>query len=172
MILSRRKAHFYAVVTLAATLPIVFLAGLLLRPSVPTTDAAVDELFAIAGFSVDNTQAPFSDPSSRLSDQGIEIRAEVTSLPKGLSVLEVQPDVIQFADVLVYWQEGNQPSTDSGDRVIGDRAVLLGQLSGQSRRRFRLPSELQDQQGQLILYSRGQDTLIAMFPFTLAPDQP
>lgn len=171
MILSRRKAHFYAVVTLASTLPILFLAGLLLRPGIPTTDDAVDELFAIANFSIDNTEAPFSEPSSQLSDQGIKIRAEVTSAPKGLTILAVQPEVIQFADVLVYWQEGNPPSKDSEDPVISDRAVLLGQLSGQSRRHFRLSPELQGQQGQLILYSRGQDTLIAMFPFTLAPDQ-
>lgn len=169
MILSRRKAHFYAAVTLAATLPVVFLAGLLLRPSIPTVDTATDELFAAANFPTDNLD-PLS--SSVLSDEDIQVLAKVTSTANGPDVLDLVPQIIQFSDVLVYWQQGDQAPSKNNGEAIEDRNVLLGQLSGNSRRRFRLPAAIKGQKGHLILYSRGQDTLIASFPFTLAPSQP
>ncbi len=171
MILERRQAHFYASVALAFALPILFLAGLLLRPTIPTADESVDELFAIANFPSKNPDPAFPVHATQLSDKGIQVFAAVTSASQALAFLDIQPQVIQFSDVLVYWQAGDRPPSATGNSILGDAAVLLGQLSGDSRRRFLLQAELQGQQGHLILYSRGQETLIATFPFTLAPNQ-
>ncbi len=171
MILARRKAHFYAAILLASTLPILFIAALLWRPANPTATASTDPLFAAANFLADTPESPRPD-SSQLSDGDIKMQAEVLTISEKLMVLEVQPQVLQFSDVLVYWQTGDQLSPQAVENKIQDSNLLLGQLSGQSRRRFALPTEIQNQKGQLILYSRGQDTLIAAFPFTLAPSQP
>lgn len=172
MILARRKAHFYAAILLASTLPILFVAALLWRPAHPTATTATDPLFAAANFLGDNSKPSLPDRTSQLSDGKIEVRAEVLPISEELMVLEVQPQILQFSDVLVYWQAGDQPFPQAVEKKIQDSNLLLGQLSGPSLRRFKLPTEIQNQKGQLILYSRGQDTLIAAFPFTLAPSQP
>ncbi|PZD73608.1 hypothetical protein C1752_01913 [Acaryochloris thomasi RCC1774] len=162
MILARRQAHFYAAIALACALPVVFLAGLLLRPAIPTVDESVDELFAIANFP-NKTEAI---DSAILSAENVRIRAEIINDSES-KFLDLQPvDNLQSADVLVYWQAGEAPARDA--QTVDSSAVLLGQLSGNRRRRFRLPTEIQGQQGHLLLYSRGQKTLVATFPFTLA----
>ncbi|MEO0376260.1 MAG: hypothetical protein AAF329_16890 [Cyanobacteria bacterium P01_A01_bin.17] len=162
MILARRQAHFYAAIALACTLPVVFFAGLVLRPTIPTVDESVDELFEIANFS-NTTEAT---DGVTLSAEKIQVRAEIISDLES-KFLDLQPiDDLQSADVLVYWQAGEAPAEEA--QTIDNSAVLLGQLSGNRRRRFRLPIDIQGQQGHLALYSRGQKTLIATFPFTLA----
>lgn len=165
MILARRKVHFYAAIALACTLPIVFLAALLMRPSIPTVDESVDELFAIANYP--NTTEVID--SATLSAEDVKIRSEITRASQ-TTFLDLQPvDPLQYADVLVYWQASEPPAGEA--QTVGDSAVLLGRLSESRRRRFRLPTEIQGQQGHLILYSRGQKTLIATFPLTLAAQE-
>ena len=164
MILSRRKTHFYASVVLACTLPVVFLAGLLFRPTVPTVDESVDELFAAANFAPQE-DAVISIASETLSVNGINVRVETTELSpsessEGERFLLVQPtQVFQFSDVLVYWAAG-----EIAPEGVDNEAILLGQLSGTSSRYFSLPSEMQSQSGHLLFYSRGQDMAIAAVP--------
>ncbi|MBE9040860.1 hypothetical protein IQ235_08715 [Oscillatoriales cyanobacterium LEGE 11467] len=173
MILSRRKTHFYASVVLACTLSLVFLAGLLWRPTIPVVNESVDELFAIANFATDDRTATPPDGAQRISGDGIEVFAETIAASGGAAFLEVQPvRSLQYANVLVYWQAGDRPPEAAEDatptQTISQNAVLLGQLSGTSRRRFPLPASIQGQDGHLIFYSRGQKTLIAALPLTLA----
>ena len=179
MILSRRQTHFYASVALACTLSVVFFAGLLWRPIIPTVDESADELFAIANFVTDSQTVTSANDLQPLSDKGIQVFAKTIAPSANATVLEVQPArEIQYADVLVYWIEGDRPpeaaddaaDDQTPDRIIRENAVLLGQLSGTHRRHFPLPAAIRGQSGHLILYSRGQNTLIAAFPFTLAPN--
>ncbi len=166
MIFDHRKTHFYASIALAVALPVLFVAGLVLRPTIPTVDESVDDLFAIAHFPTDTSTLDGVEP---LVDGGVQLRATVIAA-NSQAFLEVQPvQVIQAADILVYWQEGDRlPAAPSEDApVIDPTAVLLGHLSGTSRRRFPLPATLKGQTGHLILYSRGTNARLAMFPLTL-----
>lgn len=168
MILSRRKVHFYASLTLACVLPLIFLAGLIFRPKVPTVGEAADELFAIADFSTDTPDSPLPERAEVLSEDGVQLLTAVTTVGSS-TVLEVQPtEVIQLADVLVYWQAGER--SPDADVPVPEDAVLLGYLSGTRQRQFPVPVELQEQQGHLLLYSHGTDTLVAAFPLTLSPN--
>lgn len=166
MNLSRRKAHFYAVLGLSCTLPLVFLAGLAWRPAIPTVDDAPEELFAATNFATANSSDAVV-ASEVLSVQGISVRVDATG-PVGQDLfLQLQPSQpLQFADVLVYWVAGETPP-----ETPPETAVLLGQLSGTSRRIFPVPEAIREQPGQLLFYSRGQSTVIdtAVLPPNLFP---
>ncbi|MEM9137495.1 MAG: hypothetical protein AAGB01_09135 [Cyanobacteria bacterium P01_F01_bin.42] len=163
MILSRRQTHFYTVVALACTLPVVFFAGLILRPSVPVVDTSVDRLFAIANFPDAGTA--FENPTV-LSTENVQIRSAVHVAQNSI-LIDLQPvNVLQYADVLVYWQANTSGSVEL--QAVDDSAHLLGQLSGTRRRRFHLPGTLRGQDGSLLFYSRGRQALVATFPLTLA----
>ncbi|NEQ97672.1 MAG: hypothetical protein F6K30_13300 [Cyanothece sp. SIO2G6] len=186
MILSRRKTHFYASIALAVTLPIVFFAGLFWRPGTPIVDGtanqSLEELFAIAQFP---TTTSTLDNADILSEGAIQLRAIATEA-NGQPVLELQPvTAIQAADILVYWQPGSaatepapEPATEpapeparepatENTNPISETAVLLGQLAGDRPRRFPLPANLPGQTGSLILYSNGQNAVLATFPLDL-----
>jgi len=159
MILSRRQAHFYVAIFLSCTLPVVFLAGLLWRPSTPTVDDATDELFAAANFSSRGDTTEVITPGT-LSVKGISILAEVAQSSEGEMFLDLQPaQALQFSDVLVYWVPGNLALES-----VDEEAILLGQLSGISRRRFSVPAQIKGKSGQLLFYSRGQDEAISSVP--------
>ncbi|NEP09790.1 MAG: hypothetical protein F6K14_06115 [Symploca sp. SIO2C1] len=159
MILSRRKAHFYTVVILSAVLPLVFFAGLLWRPSIPTVDETTDELFAAANFPSQKDAAGVI-ASETLLVNSIKVLAETSKSYDGAMFLELEPtEALQFSNILVYWRAGN-----SAPNTVDEKALLLGQLSGSSRRRFSVPSAMQGQSGHLLFYSRGQDEVIGSSP--------
>lgn len=161
MILSRRKAHFYAAVGLSCALPLVFLAALVWRPTVPTVDESTDTLFAAADFGVPSeTEATLA--TETLTIQGIAVQIETVSTAQDDRRLRIQPaQPIQFADVLVYWVAGEMVP-----EAIADDAILLGQLAGSSQRQFSIPNDIPNQTGQLVFYSRGQATIIAATPWS------
>ncbi|NET54741.1 MAG: hypothetical protein F6K47_00575 [Symploca sp. SIO2E6] len=159
MILSRRRVHFYTVVILSGILPLVFLAGLLWRPSIPTVDDTTDELFAAANFP---SQEDATDviASETLLVNSVEVLAETSKSVEGEMFLELEPTkALDFSNILVYWRAG-----ESAPKNVDEKAILLGQLSGSSRRRFPLSSAMQEQPGHLLFYSRGQDEAIASTP--------
>ncbi|NER78694.1 MAG: hypothetical protein F6K42_03775 [Leptolyngbya sp. SIO1D8] len=159
MILSRRKAHFYAAICLSCTLCVVFLAGLLWRPATPLVDESTDELFAAANFAK-RGDAIGTLASETLSINGVNLEVRTAELPNGDLALLVQPaQALQFSDVLVYWISG-----DAVLENIDDEAILLGQLSGMSLRSFPILPEMRSQSGSLLLYSRSQETAIAAVP--------
>ena len=169
MILSRRETHFYAAIALACVLPLVFLAGLIWRPSIPTVvddlapegGQAIDELFTAANFvSVDPGDVLASET---LAVTGNSLLAEtVKGADNGLSLILQPAEPFSFSNVLVYWTPG-----DNAPEAVNDSAVLLGQLSGASRRQFAIPTSIQGQPGHLLFYSRGQETAIASVPIPL-----
>ena len=159
MIVSRRKTHFYIIVILSFALPFVFLAGLLWRPSVPTVDETTDELFAAANFPYSG-DANGAIASETLSVNSINVLAETSKSSDGTMFIELQPtEALQFSNILVYWTAGN-----AAPETVDDKAILLGQLSGTSRRRFPLPSAIQGQPGHLLFYSPSQDKAIGSSP--------
>lgn len=153
MILSRRKAHLYLISALCCTVPLVAIAGLILRPSVPISDE--ETLF---------TAASFADPDSAtlqtfspLAVNDTEVLVRTVQRGDKQMFLELQPQkALEFSDVLVYWLP-SQAASES----IDDSAVLLGQLSGTSRRQFMLFPGLIDPPSQLLFYSQGQQQTIA-----------
>ncbi len=159
MILSRRKAHFYTVVILSGALPLVFFAGLLWRPSIPTVDETTDELFAAANFPSQEDAADVIT-SETLLVNSIKVLAETSKSAGGAIFLELEPaEALQFSNILVYWRAGN-----STPNTVDEKALLLGQLSGSSSRRFPIPSGMQKQPGHLLFFSRGQNTVIGSTP--------
>ena len=176
MILSRRETHFYAAVALAGVLPIVFLAGLIWRPSIPIVandlapeeGQAIDELFTAANFVPGDPGASGNILASEtLTVNGNTVLIETvkgTGIDLSLILKPTKP--LPFSNILVYWTPG-----DTAPEIVGDDAVLLGQLSGASRRQFTVPPTVQGQAGHLLFYSRGQDMAIAAVPLppTLFP---
>jgi len=159
MILSRRKAHFYTVVILSGVLPLVFFAGLLWRASIPTVDETTDQLFAAANFP---SQEDATDiiASETLLVNNIKVLAETSKSAEGAMFLKLEPtEALQFSNILVYWTAGN-----SAPNTVDEKALLLGQLSGSSRRRFPVPSAMEGQPGHLLFYSRGQNKAIGSTP--------
>jgi len=153
MILSRRQAHFYIIASLAGILPLVFLAGLIWRPSFPTVDNSTDELFATANFSGEEAASIIA--SETLSVNEISIVVSAGELASGDRVLILEPSQpLRFSDVLVYW-------TSEAAEEINEEAILLGQLSGTSQKQFPLSANILEESGQLIFYSLSQDSAIA-----------
>ncbi|MDA0265408.1 MAG: hypothetical protein O2890_09195 [Cyanobacteria bacterium] len=160
MILSRRQVHFYSFVGLGIILPIVFIAGLALRPNydMQATDAATD-LFAQAGFATGEDGEAISSDSFTVAR--VPIAAETLRLTDGSVVLDLTPKKsLPVVDVLVYWDAGSE-----APEALGDEAVLLGNLAGDARRRFEIPAELQGQSGQLVFYSQAQSQVVTAAPF-------
>lgn len=159
MILSRRKAHFYLWMGLAGLLPIVFLAGLIGRPAIPTVDETTDELFIAANFPAGGESAA-AITSETVSLNGIDVQLATAAAANSELVLTIQPgQPLRFSDTLVYWAPGDGPP----EAVEAD-AILLGQLSGTSPRQFPVPAAMQAGSGHLLFYSHGQNGAIATVP--------
>ncbi|MGD1907809.1 MAG: hypothetical protein ACFB0C_17725 [Leptolyngbyaceae cyanobacterium] len=160
MILSRRQVHFYSFMGLGVLLPIVFIAGLALRPQydLKTTDNAT-ELFAQAGFAGEAEGNAIS--SDRFTVARVTVAAETLRLSDGTVVLDLTPaKSLKVPDVLVYWDAGSQVP-----EAIADEALLLGNLTSATTRRFAIPTEVQGQNGQLVFYSQAQGQVVAAAPF-------
>ena len=190
MILSRRRVHFYSSITLVCLLPLGFLAAMLLLPKYQATEGA-SALFEQAGFAAtaDSGTTNAEDrgtpiASTELQAKGTKLQAQtfvVEGDRKTPIVLELKPAwAIRRPDVLVYWAaaDGKAEPANTADKEqpkpseaeakpmeIGEDFILLGKLSGPSRRVFSLPPELYGKEGQLILYSQVQQFRVAEFPF-------
>lgn len=161
MIIERRQVHFYSFMVLAILLPLIFIAGLLFRPTYTAVDQAANPLFATAGFPTEAPAERQTIATDSLQGKGITLSAETFTNPQGNLILEVQPDrILQQPDLLVYWVLGNDPPED-----LSPEAYLLGSLAGRSKRQFPLPSACKGEAGQLLVYSQGTQTLITALPF-------
>ena len=189
MILSRRRAHFYSSITLICLLPLSFLAAMLLFPKYQATEGAA-ALFEQAGFATTHSDATNTEDqgtaigTTELTAKGAKLQAQTFMIEddrKATIVLELEPVwAIRRPDLLVYWAardakvdsaktEGSEPAEQSDPEAkpveIGENFILLGKLSGASRRVFSLPSEMYGKEGKLILYSQVQQFRVAEFPF-------
>ena len=163
-ILARRKAHFYSSIVLACLLPIVFLAGVFLQPQVTAVSDPTAVLFAASGAASVNAEVGGDAIASQpLSAAGVQLQA-ATFDHEGQVWLTLQPAwPIKLPDPLVYWQGGDQAPA-----ALADDAILLGGLSGTSRRAYRLPQQVTGQAGYLVLYSPIGQTVSSTFPFPAA----
>ncbi len=157
MIQSHRKTHFYTVIFLSCSLPLVFLLGLLWRPKVPTVDKQSDKLFSQANFfSAGEDYKVIA--SENLTVNNIDILTELVSSSQGTKYLSLQPSqAVQLSDVLVYL-------TNKESETVNKDAILLGQLSGVNRRYFPISQQSQKEPKYLLFYSLGQDKAIASIP--------
>lgn len=166
MIHERRQAHFYASVTLACILPLGFLASLLLRPNYGPVESTAVELFDQFGFAAPPpSQQENIFQSMDWKVGGVTLRGETLKPAQAdsLVLLALTPQAeIKQPDVLVYWQAGEQASTEA----LPDDAVFLGSLVGKSRREFELPPAIQGKPGNLLIYSQGKDKVLAALPLT------
>ncbi|MGK7925729.1 MAG: hypothetical protein AB4290_10865 [Spirulina sp.] len=161
MILSRRQTHFVAFSVLAILLPLCFIAGIALRPSYTVASTPVPvELLEKAGFAV--TPSAKTIASTELSDKGVTLNVETGLDDRDRLILTTQPTAaILRPDLLLYWQTGS-----SIPEELDEDAILLGSLSGVSRRQFFLPDTVKDMEGYLVLYSQVQQELVVAFPLT------
>ncbi|NEQ79864.1 MAG: hypothetical protein F6K26_06245 [Moorea sp. SIO2I5] len=159
MILARRKTHFYSFVVLAVVLPVCFLSGILLRPSYEPVDVATNNLFTQAGF-VTQTQPRKAIGSTKLDDGTFRFHVETFVNYRGKLVMELKSlSLLQVPDPLLYWDPRQEAPTE-----ISDRSILLGNLAGLSPKQFLLPASVQGKAGHLLIYSQGQQKLIAALP--------
>ena len=171
MILSRRKAHFISFSILVVLLPIIFVAGTLTKPKFVAVDESTDSLYQKEGFS-NNENLGSSQTIAAIKSSEVATEIEVKTLVRSGDntnnlILEIEPNrVVQLPDLLLYWQPGSlTPQT------ITNYSVLLGTLSGTSRRQFNLPANDQGTPGHLIIYSQGVKEFVAVFPFTPSVNQ-
>ena len=164
MIQSRRKAHFFSSVVLVCLLPIIFIAGILGRPKIPpVTDSRV---FEQAGFIPPENSEKVPIAAEELIAAEVPIKAQTLQQQNQL-FLELEPtSALLFPDLLLYWQSGEELPTD-----LTTSSILLGSLSGTSRRRFPIIQEMQGQEGYLILYSLGDKKLVATLPLPASMTQ-
>ncbi len=159
MILSRRKA---LVSTLCCILPLIAIAGLILRPTIPISDE--ETLFTAAHFADPESSTPLQN-FAPLTVSNTEIGVRTVQGADGQVYLELQPQTaLEFSDVLVYWLPAQATS-----EPVDDKAVLLGQLSGTSRRQFVLVPGLLEPPSQLLFYSRGQAQTLATVALAATP---
>ena len=167
MIGARRRSHVIAFSVLAILLPLCFVAGVWLRPVYLPLDGSSADLFNQAGFSIGEFSLgevsigdgwePASFKPVNAGGYQFELAERVTD-SGSLQVAIAPTDVILQPDVLVYWDRSAIPPEE-----IGDRTVLLGALSGTALKQFLLPPNAQSP-GHLLVYSRGQSTVLAAIP--------
>ncbi len=152
MIHARRLAHRRAALALAGALPVVLVAGLALRPEVPPRSRPEAPLLAEAGFA---TTPPAAVPAARLETDVASYEIEVLGESQGRVQVALRPTrVILVPDLLVYWLPDTGP-----DALPASGGVLLGSLSGTSRRRLALPAAARSR-GQIVLYSLPRDRVV------------
>ncbi|MEM9569132.1 MAG: hypothetical protein AAF974_12585, partial [Cyanobacteria bacterium P01_E01_bin.34] len=143
-------------------LPLCFVAGIWLRPNYPPLDGRATDLFDRAGFSIEELSIgdgwePGLFERVTAGDYQFELAERVTD--SGSVQVAIAPtEVILQPDVLLYWDSSATPPEE-----IGNRAVLLGALSGTALKNFSLPSDAQPS-GYLLVYSRGQSSMLAAIP--------
>ena len=163
-ILARRRAHFYSSIVLACLLPILFFIGVCFQPQVSTVGEPTAALFASSGAASVNAAAAGDEiASEQLSAPGVQLQASTLD-NNGQLWLTLKPTwSIKLPDPLIYWQKGDQaPAT------LAEDAVLLGGLSGTSRRAYLLPQQVKGQAGYLILYTPVGQKVSSTFPFSAA----
>ncbi len=157
MIHSRRLAHRRSALALAGALPLVLAAGLALRPELPSQSPAPARLLAEAGFAT-----PAVGTSIPLETDVARYEIEILGAPEGALELALRPvEVILAPDLLVYWIANAE-----ADALPGSGAVLLGSLSGTSRRRLALPAAARGAEGQIAVYSLSHGALVDRFALT------
>ena len=101
--------------------------------------------------------------SEQLSALGVQLQAS-TFDNNGQLWLTLKPTgSIKLPDPLIYWQK-----SDQAPEALAEDAVLLGGLSGISRRAYLLPQQVKGQAGYLVLYTPVGQKVNSTFLFPAA----
>jgi len=154
MILSLRRRHRVMMLSLALILPVAFVAGLVIRQPIPTTENLP---VSLALLSSEGWQLCFEKddhwPRLPITTRLYANRQSDTHL-----AMELQPRTnLETPDILVYCH----PAFSSDAGQLPERAQLLGTLAGTEKRRFILPAAASEQQTSIILYSLAHQKIIA-----------
>lgn len=163
MIRARRQLHLYLFVMMLPIVPALLAVVLLGRPEVPPTSSALDPTLAASARFAGTSTEP-----AQLIDTGKHrlLLQRHSADGAGDKMLTIQPTTqILYPDVLIYWS----PETVAA-RQPGHDAILVGSLSGVSRRLLQLPATGVDQSnalhGSLVLFSLAHDQVIDQFPLS------
>ena len=159
MIRPLRTRHRIMVTALAATLPILFVASLLMRELPPAMETLPEAL------QPSSTAYPtlLAEMPDLWGEPAILTRLHADATPAARLAVELHPEApLKAPDVLVYWQMGTLPA----ESAVPEDAYLLGTLAGTQARYFALPDTALHTDGHLILYSLGHQQTIAMAPLS------
>lgn len=156
MIRSRRQLHRNTFTALALIVPGLLAIVFFFRPDVPPVAAIEARLMQQAGFSTTKDWQPHVVSSGAYE---FEVQSLTNNVNNSLRLLLRPTKVILKPDLLVYWT--SQPLTN---QKLAQDAILIGSLSGTSRRELLLPSAATTRQGTIVIYSIAHGEVIAHFP--------
>jgi len=186
MILERRRTHFYSMIALACCLTVVFVWGIIARPTsdiinqslppvwqssklaeihTPTKTTINKKLYA----SINRGDFPKVLVNKLQLNVAVDPNSNnINNIPNTSVKLSVTPQsVLKFPDPLLYWQPNRNMPTE-----IDSSMVLLGSLPGNASNiqqqpiyYFDLPQLALSQDGALVLYSQGYNAIAGIFPF-------
>lgn len=148
MIQPLRTGHRWTFEVMGILLPVIFLAGLAVRPSSPKATDAQRQATGARIYASSSAWKTHVIKTSVYSDGGTP-------------VVQLMPAAeLQYPDLLLYWS----PASPSGD-TIARRAKLLGAF--EAERRYSLPEDWR--RGNLILYSVARKQVIDAAPLDQRP---
>jgi len=152
VILSRRRLHRRMFTALAFIVPAMLGAALIWRPTVPPVADIDPALRAPGGFPDPGEWRP------RVVDTGkhtFQVQGRANPDGKGATLVIRPETVLLKPDLLVYWA----PRDDVAQQITDD-AILVGSLSGTSRRLLRLPEAAASGDGELLVYSLAHQEIV------------
>ena len=150
MIHSLRRVHWRGMLLLAVLLPVIIVAGILARPKFLKMAPLPEEGRFIA--------QPMSD---QWRSAGLRVRFEkpVKDTERALMCLVPVEGWLE-PDVLVYW---NPPALNSG--LPGEGSVLLGSLKGRQTRCLKVPLNVPESGGSIVLLSLAYQKVLSSAPW-------
>ena len=142
-----RNRHRVMWTGLAVIVPLLFIAGLAVRPSTPLNDELPSVRPSATEFPVLVASA---GAHSGYAEFAWELRRSDTDPSRQAIALEPwAPSISPGADALLYWSRNNP---DNGAWPAGE-TYLLGALAGPQKRLFELPPAAAGGNGYLVIYS-------------------
>lgn len=152
MIQSLRRAHWRVMLTLSVLLPVIIVAGLIVRPEFWKMTPLPEEGGVLS-------RSMFR----RWDEVGLYIRFEHPRKPTERAIMGVLPiEARDEPDVLLYWN----PSTNQTGNP-GDGSIFLGSLKSRQTRWMNVPLEVPESTGSLILYDLVARKTIARAPWQI-----
>ena len=160
MIRERRQVHRGVFTVLMVLMPVLLIAGLLLRPETPPASQVEGRLADAAGFSSSSSVPSPSPPHAGTADSyPFEISVDERSGEE--PVLTIRPTAPIFKpDVLVYWTASGEGSG------LPEDAILVGGLSEDLSQTLTLPRAAAGARGAILVYSLPYQEILARIPMT------
>jgi hypothetical protein len=147
---------------LALIIPGLLFIGLVFRPQVPPVADIDPALRDYGGFPTAGEWHP-QIVSAEILEFEVQARSNA-STDTGTLLIRPKTHILK-PDLLVYWAS-SPPASDT----LGKDAVLVGRLSGTSRRQLALPTAASGGNGTILIYSLAHHEVITRFPLGAAMD--